>query len=39
MGQEISDIVHISDTQFITSVYEDIAKNLEHKDFLNILKK
>ncbi len=39
MGQEISDMVHISDTQFITSVYEDIAKNLEHKDFLNILKK
>lgn len=39
IGQEISWMVHISDKQFIASVYQDIANNLEHKDFLNILKK
>jgi len=32
-------MVHTSDKEFIESVYQDIAKNLEHKDFLKILKK
>lgn len=39
IGQEISGMVHTSDHQFIESVYQDIAKNLEHKEFLKILKK
>ena len=32
-------MVHTSDTQFIQSVYQDIAKNLERKDFIKIIKK
>lgn len=39
IGQEISEMVHTSDKEFIESVYQDIANNLEHKDFLKILKK
>jgi len=32
-------MVKTSDNQFIESVYQDIAKNLEHKDFIKTLKK
>jgi hypothetical protein len=32
-------MVNTSDSQFIDSVYQDIAANIEHKDFLKILKK
>jgi len=39
MGQEISGMVNTSDSQFIESVYQDIAQNLEHKEFLKTLKK
>ena len=39
IGQEISEMVKTSDNQFIESVYQDIAKNLEHKDFIKTLKK
>lgn len=38
-GQEISNMVKLSDSQFIESAYQDIAKNLEHKYFTKILKK
>ncbi len=38
-GQEISNMVKLSDNQFIESAYQDIAKNLEHKHFTKILKK
>lgn len=32
-------MVKISDKQFIETVYQDIARNLDHKEFLKILKK
>lgn len=32
-------MVKTSDSQFIESVYQDIVKNLEHKEFIKILKK
>lgn len=32
-------MVKLSDKQFVESVYQDIAKNLEHKEFLSIIKK
>ncbi|MEI6773393.1 MAG: hypothetical protein WCL18_00750 [bacterium] len=32
-------MVNTSDSQFIESVYQDIAQNLEHKEFLKTLKK
>jgi hypothetical protein len=32
-------MVQVSDKQFIESAYQDIAKNLEHKDFIKTLKK
>lgn len=39
IGQEISWMVKTSDSQFIESVYKDIAKNLEYKEFIKTLKK
>ncbi|HBB03937.1 TPA: hypothetical protein DCZ39_03480 [Patescibacteria group bacterium] len=39
MGQEISGMVNASNNEFIESVYEDIAQNLEQKGFLKTLKK
>ncbi len=39
IGQEISSMVRESDTDFIESVYKDIAVHLEHKEFMKILKK
>jgi len=39
MGQEISSMVTLSNDQFISSVYQDVANNLEHKEFLKTLKK
>ncbi|MCX6824875.1 MAG: hypothetical protein NTY80_01505 [candidate division SR1 bacterium] len=39
IGQEISEMVKLSDAQFILSVYQDIAENLEQKNFIKILNK
>jgi len=39
IGQEISGLVKTADSQFIESVYQDITKNLEHKNFIKTLKK
>ncbi len=39
IGQEISWMVKTSDSKFIEAVYQDIAKNLEHKEFIKTLKK
>jgi len=39
IGQEISGMINASDEQFIESVYQDVAKNLEQKEFTKILKK
>ncbi|MEI7919405.1 MAG: hypothetical protein WCH65_04310 [bacterium] len=39
IGQEISTMVKTTDAQFIDMVYGDIEKNLEHKEFIKLLKK
>ncbi len=39
IGQEISGMIQHPDKQFIETVYQDIADNLSHKEFLKILKK
>ncbi len=39
IGQEVSEMVHTSDSEFIESTYKDISKNLDHKEFIKILKK
>ena len=32
-------MVHTSDSEFIESIYKDISRNLDHKEFIKILKK
>ncbi len=39
MGQEISEMIHTSDDQFIEATYKDIINNLWQKEFIKILKK
>lgn len=39
IGHEIAGMINASDSDFIESVYKDITRNLEHKDFIKILKK
>lgn len=39
IGQEISVMIQKTDKQFIESVYQDISKNLEHQNFIKVLKK
>ena len=39
IGHDISTMVKFSNSQFIEAVYQDIAKNLHHKEFLSMLKK
>lgn len=39
IGNEISCMVKLSDSQFVEAAYQDIAKHLERKDFIKTLKK